>query len=146
MIIAWISTVGGGGWGGGWGGGVGGCKVQRLIWQWSSRQLWRSHWSLVCCWMKQMTNPEVHSTGRAGVYWNIKSELLAILHTSGQTILLYDRSNRSKPFRSIIDRKANLRSIICRFFIIVKLTGSLLWKQYNFIIVRLGIWDNSHLL
>ena len=35
------------------------------------------------------------------------------INTSGQTILLNDRSDRSKPLRSIIDRKANLRSIIC---------------------------------
>ena len=65
---------------------------------------------------------------------------------SGQTILLNDRSDRSKPLRSIIDRKANLRSIICRFFIIVKWIGLLLWKQYIIITVRLAIWDNSHLL
>ena len=69
-----------------------------------------------------------------------------VVGTSGQTILLNDRSDRSKPLRSIIDRKANLRSIICRSFIIVKWTGLLLWKQYIIITVRLGIWDNSHLL
>ena len=68
------------------------------------------------------------------------------LNSSGQTILLNDRSDRSKPLRSIIDRKVNLRSIICRFFIIVKWIGLLLWKQYIIITVRLGIWDNSHLL
>ena len=66
--------------------------------------------------------------------------------SSGQTILLNDRSDRSKPLRSIIDRKANLRSIICRFFIIVKWMGLLLWKQYIIITVKLGIWDNSHSL
>ena len=66
--------------------------------------------------------------------------------SSGQTILLNDRSDRSKPLRSIIDRKVNLRSIICRLFIIVKWIGLLLWKQYIIITVRLGIWDNSHLL
>ena len=66
--------------------------------------------------------------------------------TSGQTILPNDRSDRSKPLWSIIDRKANLRSIICRFFIIVKWSGLLLWKQYIIITVRLGIWDNPHLL
>ena len=68
------------------------------------------------------------------------------LFASGQTILLNDQSDRSKALRSIIDRKANLRSIICRSFIIVKWTGLLLWKQYIIITVRLGIWDNSHLL
>ena len=47
-------------------------------------------------------------------------DVLMTHHTSGQTILLNDRSDRSKPLRSIIDRKANLRSIICRSFIIVK--------------------------
>ena len=66
--------------------------------------------------------------------------------SSGQTILLNDRSDRSKPLRSIIDRKANLRSIICTFFIIVKWMGLLLRKQYIIITVKLGIWDNSHLL
>ena len=70
----------------------------------------------------------------------------ATMSSSGQTILRNDRSDRSKPLRSIIDRKANLRSIICRSFIIVKWTGLLLWKQYIIITVRLGIWDNSHLL
>ena len=65
---------------------------------------------------------------------------------SGQTILLNDRSDRSKLLRSIIDRKANLRSIICSSFIIEKWIGLLLWKQYIVITVRLGIWDNSHLL
>ena len=66
--------------------------------------------------------------------------------TSGQTILLNDRSDRSKPLRSIIDRKANLGSIICRFFIIVKWMGLLLWNQYIIITVRLGIWDNSFII
>ena len=70
----------------------------------------------------------------------------ASITNSGQTILLNDRSDRSKPLRSIIDRKANLRWIICRSFIIVKWTGLLLWKQYIIITVRLGIWDNFHLL
>ena len=70
----------------------------------------------------------------------------AVISSSGQTILLNDRSDRSKALRSIIDRKANLRSIICRSFIIVKWTGLLLWKQYIIITVRFGIWDSSHLL
>ena len=74
------------------------------------------------------------------------SLLVFIITISGQTILLNDRSDRSKPLRSIIDRKANLRSIICRSFKIVKWTGLLLWKQYIIITVRLEIWDNSHLL
>ena len=65
---------------------------------------------------------------------------------SGQTILLNDRSDRSKPLWSIIDQKANLRSIICRFFIIVKWIGLLLWKQYIIITVRLRIWDNSFII
>ena len=69
-----------------------------------------------------------------------------LMITSGQTILLNDRADRSKPLRSIIDRNAKLRSIICRSFIIVKWTGLLLWKQCIIITVRLGIWDNSHLL
>ena len=47
-------------------------------------------------------------------------------YTSGQTILLNDRSDRSKPLRSIIDREANLRSIIRRFFMIIKWMGLLL--------------------
>ena len=49
--------------------------------------------------------------------------MVSVVKTSGQTILLNDRSKR---LRSIIDRKANLRSIICRFFIIVKFIGLLL--------------------
>ena len=73
---------------------------------------------------------------------------MALVVGSGQTILLNDRSDRSKLLRSIINRKANLRSIICRFFIIVKWIGLLLWKQYIIITVRLGIpvWDNSFII
>ena len=61
---------------------------------------------------------------------------------SDQTILLNDRSDRSKPLWLIIDRKVNLRLIICRFC--VKWIGLLLRKQYIIITVRSGIWDNSH--
>ena len=42
------------------------------------------------------------------------------LSSSGQTILLNDRSDRSKPLWSMIDQKANLRSIICRFLAATK--------------------------
>ena len=86
--------------------------------------------------------------GVSGTFWKkLLAQFISYLaFISGQTILLNDRSDRSKLLRSIIDRKANLRSIICRSFIIVKLIGLLLWKQYIIITLRLGIWDNSHLL
>ena len=80
------------------------------------------------------------------VLLNLCGECICHPYNSGQTILLNDRSDRSKPLRSIIDRKVNLRSIIYRFFLIVKWIGLLLWKQYIIITVRLRIWDNSHLL
>ena len=50
-----------------------------------------------------------------GPYKIFVDHLVYRLGVSGQTIMLNDRSDRSKPLRSIIDRKANLRSIICRF-------------------------------
>ena len=51
-----------------------------------------------------------------------------IPNTSGQTILLNDRSDRSKRLQSIIDRKANLRSIICRFFYNCKIDWIIVMK------------------
>ena len=95
---------------------------------------------------------DTNGTGRLALVGWVQSQykdclnIKTVFPSSGQTILLNDRSDRSKPLRSIIDRKANLRSIICRFFIIVKWIRLLLWKQYIIITVRLGIWDNSHLL
>ena len=112
-----------------------------------SKFTWRSMWT-VCSISKAFSAAYGRGRPLRQLLWGCchGPGMITTLRISGQMILLNDRSDRSKLLRSIIDWKANLRSIICRFFIIVKWMGLLLWKQYIIITVRLGIRDNSHLL
>ena len=73
---------------------------------------------------------KVANTCKLDIIWVVYCSLIvngSIRH-SGQTILLNDRSDRSKRLQSIIDRKANLRSIICRFFYNCKIDWIIVMK------------------